>query len=714
MLILARTSCVVALLATCSLLAGASPALAQTFEEPRTHWRWIGIQPAGAAPGTACPAPPTPWTVEPMFSGTDVPDSLERFCVYEHTNHCLTDVPSCSCEVGGSCEVASGEIEDLVYSVAGQLEDLQPDQMVVGLAGTSLGSAIEGSLETFFLAQAGSGSGSQDADLPGKPRIAIVDTRASVIANPQGLAGHSPHGDTLSAMASTLLCDEAGGCQAEITSELGLAYVVTAHPNQPTTLQRDPVRGGMVGTIGELAQAIYSAIQRWQTDYGSPASEPLVINLSVAWDGARFGDISLGAGNPEVLSVYRVLQHASCQGVLTVAAAGNRGEGPDPSRSLGPLLPAAWERFAAPSSQTCDSLGSPRDASESADGDQAEPTYRPLLYAVAGIDSTGSPLLNARDASLPPRVAFGGPATVHSPSNTLQMAILNGSSVASLLGSTVGALTWASWPSLEAYQVMDLVDLGGEAPLVGTSLKPDFCQGGTGQSPPCSVARPEVKRLSLCQAEGAASCPAWRNQWPQLGAGTFDDFDQQASYHFSVSGFIGGQSEPRCEAVSHFFPFPPSEVCPERFYDAIQDTPWVFPQPQSVPCPPCTMKSRARSEPSRAEGSGTEPARRQRPHLKSQRPPASWAAKAGDGTLRIEIDPAFADLTLSDPTLTLCPRDPEKRTVYTLGSWPSPQSGDKVLVRDLPDLGCTDATLSFQVGIYEGVGSVTSSILVLP
>ena len=111
----------------------------------------------------------------------------------------------------------------------------------------------------------------------------------------------------------------------------------------------------------------------------------LVLNMSVGMDKLLAGQVDNPAMmEPGIEALYRALQFARCHGVLSVAAAGNL--------SVGPVLPAYWESHEAPSAWECYSLFGINNANL--------PDGAPLLVAMGGIQSDGSPLANASSAVL--------------------------------------------------------------------------------------------------------------------------------------------------------------------------------------------------------------------------------------------------------------------------------------------------------------------------
>lgn len=669
------------------------PTTALTSENPDTLWRWIGLK-KDSAIHDPCPNPKPPWTVRQLFDGPFVADSQEAFCLYELESHCLAqgNVLGCSCELDGDCMVEPVDQNALLNTVGPKLKQIDPDLMTLAFAATDLQEGIQPSIHRFFLDQAGS-SGRPPTPMPSPPRLALIDSKASAGANPNDLPSRSPHGESLLAMAKDLLCDDLGlSCSVDITTRLALPYVLTVSPGGGTLVSRDDVRGGHVGTVGELAEAIHGEVRDWLlagSSSGVP-DRPLILNLSLAWHPDASGDLDAsGNGHTAVMAVFSALQDAGCKGALAITAAGNRSDGPDPAPSIGPLLPAAWERLAAPDLAACQQLGS-ATPDTGIFPTNAEDAYRPLIHAVSGIASSGQPLVNARNKSTPPRVAFGGPAIASGSTTRHPLAILTGSSVATLIVSVSAAAVWADRIDIPSYRVMKEVDLAGEQPGL-QARKPDLCQL-TKDGEQCSSKRSEVRRVSLCSSLGSAYCPPWRERYPDLSELQLDAFHAE-SKRYSKETFLLQGAEPVCQTESYYAQeVSSSPSCPQLQLAGIQRFPWVFPQPQSIPCPPCHMLG---------EDS-------------LQQSPALTKGSNKPTVIHIELDDSFRDLQLGAATLTLCPRSPHSE-VYSLDEWPNPQPGDKVVIVGLEQPSCLEATLSFSITDSTGhIGSISSPITVIP
>jgi hypothetical protein len=276
----------------------------------------------------------------------------------------------------------------------------------------------------------------------------------------------------------------------------------------------------------------------WQRKLAEPqAPRHLVLNLSLAWDPRLFGGLDeeqiaeLRAGTQ---AVYRALQYAASLDVLVLAASGNQKLCPGVPTD-GPLLPAGWERDAPVADCAA---------------------QEPLVYAVGGVRSDGSPIPNARPQSMPRRAAYAEHAVVPTFDPERPTAMYTGTSVATAVASSIAAVVWDTLPELRAAEVMGLLD----ADSTGTDLgfRADFWPGS---STAAAAAAPRVHRLSLCDAleqacsrPGVTACPLrsscerWKRELVSL-AGIPPD----------------AAGEGTCQ-------------------------PWVFPAPEEPSCPNCVKE----------------------------------------------------------------------------------------------------------------------------
>ncbi|MEM1202204.1 MAG: S8/S53 family peptidase [Acidobacteriota bacterium] len=613
-----------ALLAAALLALGASAASAAwPPKAPEVAWRQIGVK---FIPTEPCPVPAGGnWAASQLFPGPMTGGQLDRFCLYEFI---------------GS-RVYRSDV-DLLQGL--HLEMVGPDAAAVLPQGMGLKGQIRGALAVELGSQGGKFSGGDVPVLHGSPvRLALLDTSPNPGMNPFGLMEHSPHGWNLQRIGRYLACPTSGPCALQIVPRLTMAYLYI-HPERPGATVRDDVQGGYFGTLSDLASAVHQEVRSWMLN---TTGEPLVINLSLGWDGLAFGgtETSEGLMPPAVRAVYAALDDAACRGAVTVAAAGNMGS--HRIGGAGPLMPAGWETFAA----SCST------------GD----IYKPIVYSVSAVDDEELPLGNTRFGSRGPLTAFGDHAIP--PVSGPRAATLTGSSVAALVGSVSVAATWHHFPHLDGRLLMDAVYSAGRDLGVG----PDFLLRL--ELGPPTPARNSIRKLSVCGVltevclalEGCPTlptCPAWvpesTNLRPNLSGATLPSISA-ASVSTPLSAV------PVCAGADPLYDLtdgPPKDPCPQLQYLGHADTLWLYPQPGSDPCPNCIYQ-------------------------------------AGPDRLLIEIDPDYVG-SLESPTVLAC---------GTSHALPKPSkalaAGDSLTVEDL-DLGtCGSASLVFA---RRGGGSTLSPI----
>ena len=627
------------LLLTTSLGVTAAPALSLTSsplldpEASKVHWRQIGWIPH---PGIPCPAPSAGWASPMQIDAGD-----ERFCIYEFSG-----------------VVTPADV--IALQAATGLPELAPDRMAVRPSGV-IDNALRAEQSDRFLEQVG------DVWLPaplsaGQVHLGLLDTQPT--SDPGvilGASDTSPHGRTLRRFAQFLLC-KTQPCPVQSHARLSLPHT-GFHPTDPELSPRDELQGGLFGTISELGEQLVAEVEKWTT--AAPPGDRLVLNLSVAWDGSLFGGLETdpsSAPDPlampvDVRLVYRALEDAADAGILVIAAAGNRV---DHRQAPGALLPAAWEQAASPSGFA---------------------TYRPLVYAVGGVDSLGQTLSLSQPLSRPPRLAYADHAVLQN-DGAGPTALLTGSSVAALVVSVSAAAAWSYDPSLGPHQLMDLLYLSGDSlPEPVELCLPDA------DTEPCASERSEVRRLSICRAveavcSAAGDCPSpfdigspspctpWAPSPPDLSALEEAAFvpDGSATY----GSFLVSDPGDPCTAPSLAAAAAPAnpDPCPSRQYNGLGATPWVRPQPGSNPCPNCPIL---------------------------------------DNKLHIEVSDDFEG-TLSSPSLEAC------GTSITLPVPPLEAAGT-FRVDDLPPLGdCAEGLLTFVAtdGDGEEPTSTISSVRISP
>ena len=610
-------------------------------QDAATEWRWIGLVPEDPPlpPEYECPGADG-WSARLLFDSEDgvpVPPGLRRFCLYEAIDPSADPL----------------RLKSLLRQ--GELNDLARDHMAVGLQSDELKRAVWEELHQHFLDQAGAVALPQGSTT--LPRLAFLDTAPTDEIRPEdGWTDSSPHGYTLINMAKELLCTTTtGGCVAQVVSRLTLAH-------KDLSPQRDPVHGGYIGTLGELAQAIRREVSdEWQAG----AARPLILDLSLGWDGGLFGggEQVVTAMPPDVQAVHDALRDAACRGVLVVAAAGNTGGGPE--EVFGPLYPAAWEARRAPDFAACTGALEPG---------AVDPTlwpagYWPLIYAAGGVQEEGEPLVTARDGGEPRLVAFADHGVAEDP-RPGPTAVLAGSSVGAAVVSAAAAAVWHYRPGGKVHEIMEIVYQAGDDLGRGAG----FCLGGAG----CPFT---VRRVSVCQTvhdacvRGGACPPLPACVTPQaldLSAIDLSLFLASADT-FDLSAAAATATFPECEGnetvLYQEFPVDP---CPHWQYYGLAVELWSNPQPGSNPCPSCLLEYE--------EG-----------------------LTGNTGTLYLEIDSRFEGV-LSDPTLII------DSYAYNLSTGLPLTAGSKLEVVHVPDPGSSPAFLAFTVG---GDQSAISPLLVV-
>jgi len=535
-------------------------------------WRWVALK-ADAA--SACPG------LKEHLGPVQASNSSTRFCFYQGPD---------------------GSVGQRIQELRARKKLVQADRDCAALG--SLGSEEETSLsmqgwstlQGHFGVQVGrSELWDATADRRNVVRLAILDTQPKDLWRDRR-AGRSPHGWSLAHIGRQLVCPDegpalSGPCVAEVTTRLALPWR-KLNPDHFRGTHLDERRGGYFGTLYDLAKAIDRELAE-----ARGSGDLLVLNLSVGWDGEAFGGLENEVDEMPVPAqlLYRVLEDAACQGVLVVAAAGNRLGGPEPESGM--LLPAAW----AGRTVTC-----------------REGSQRRLLYAVAGVDGTSKPLSNARPEGMPELVAFADHAVVETFEPDLPTKTYTGSSVAAAVASAAAAAVWSERPEWAARQVMEtLYDSGSElaktadvvanpplGPPAGVSriaaLSPlalaEEAAVRRGSVPPSSVHRICLQR-ALCEAQGAdgAACRGVDQTCPESEPPALH-LVLDARHAADVSGYTEAWSiapAEGCKATQVLY-MPtaerPSYSCPSDQFESVLARPWVGPQPQDPPCPNCTLE----------------------------------------------------------------------------------------------------------------------------
>ncbi|MEP7010143.1 MAG: S8/S53 family peptidase [Acidobacteriota bacterium] len=488
---------------------------------------------------------------------------MKRFCLYRWIG------------AEGKARIPIGSIADLAR--------LDADPMALATsAEPALARVLQPRLSDHFFREVGRTGISLPIDEKApKVRLAFLDNfpttpdgdgpPADVEESPPAVGCPSNHGDFLRLLGRAMTCEDQG-CAAEIRSRLALAYR-KFDPTSGFLSKRSTECGGYFGNLEDLAQAIREEVQDWQkANAQQEKPSPLVLNLSLGWDGRLFGGITQNGDNVPFCklpagqrAVYDALDEAHILGVLVFAATGNDRGGPVPLE--GPLLPAAWERTTPGEAEACE--GVQRDY--------------PLVYAVGGLRSDDQPLANAqRPGAMPSLAAYGDHAALGASGPYWPTGTYTGTSVATAIVSSTAAVIWHANPTKSAEQVVKI--LRSTLPVSGL-------QAGFGFSPTGALAGPNsVWRVSLCSSLAMAGnslgtcCAPQKPRPPQL------------SHLLNLPPgeawpALTPREIPKCKGPNSTEPVNPAPdvdvYCPSDALLDIGSIPAAHPQPGNDPCPNC-------------------------------------------------------------------------------------------------------------------------------
>ncbi len=490
-------------------------------------WRLIGIKVNPAAPCPKIPGLQGSQLFERDANQKSDP-ARDRFCLYE-----------------GAAFKTRPPLAGLGLSqLAPDAVALSPAVPVPGTS-TKPGGRVSPRLAEFFTERSGRGRFSTDVGQSWSPvRLAFLDSEPTV----EGMGPQKnsfEHGHFLRLLGARL-----AGSSVHVTTELALP-ITKFDAKDPAQTERNWMLGGKVGSFVDLAQAIERAVTTW-VSRGRDRERHLVLNLSVGWDGGRFGGLheqrvaDLPAG-PQ--AVYLALENAAREGALIFAAAGNARSGSKTSQ--GPLLPAAWasRTFRTSSGQE-----------------------EPLLYAVGGVQADGSPIANARPRGVPELAAYADHVALINEKGE-PTSTYTGTSVATAVVSSIAAKLWSEPNSadLSAAGLVKLLKERGQ----DHGYSADFGLG---------TPRPNVKEIAYCSTFlGLENCPEERR--PEITA-----FLPRERTTIAPTT----HKSPRDCPSETFLALPPSSAplagfCPTLAFESHLDDPWVFPQPESDPCVHCAM-----------------------------------------------------------------------------------------------------------------------------
>ncbi len=496
--------------------------------------------PAIAANGEILPCLPGERTLE------EVEKEMKRYCAYHR-------------------KAGRYDAKIPVRPVLG-LSQIDRDPVALTVSAETLASKVQPHFAENFFRQVGRAGGALPINEDGpKVRLAFIDNHPSSVLTEegtpvlnQGANGKicpSGHGDFLRLLGRKMTCEN-GRCATEITTRLALAYHrFDPETNKPT--DRDDACGGSIGNFEDFAKAIDEEVNDLA---GKEPRPPLILNLSLGWDGKKFGGLDADGQNVSYCklplgprAVYDALQRARLLGALIFAAAGNDKLGPEPLAD--PLLPAAWERL------------SPREQAEC-----PEVRNYPLVYAVGALQADGRALVSARrQGGMPSLAAYGDHAALVDP-GLWPMKTYTGTSVSTAVVSSAAAMIWHQAPKITAAEVVGAL-LRSATPSLRTV---DFRFPPTGND---DLHFPYAGRIWLCRALGGddKSCP---KPEPLVLSDVLSPTNLPQPALKSIQD---------CGQTIHFDQLDSTDKpCRWKEVADIASIPAVYPQPGNDPCPNCT------------------------------------------------------------------------------------------------------------------------------
>ncbi len=369
-----------------------------------------------AGPGL-CPKP-VDFSVKKVFGAA--PGPLSRFCHYTYT---------------GAPEDQADRVGDLLdHSAFARINPtylaVTPEASEIDVLSAAvlndLRALTEWRYHAIDPAELAGGTGSLAS-----VHVMVVDTEP-----PGPISGRSSHGASMARFVEAAACPAGpAGC------------TVTVHP--VLTLMRlgddskDPINGGYLARIYELAQGIYQAAVQCQA-YGSRC----VINVSTGVDTQLFDDAPASGR-----ALHQALRYASCTGAVVIASSGNDGG----YGTTGALAPASREDLPAmlpgTSSGECEGdfgFNPPPDSA----------AYQPLLHGIGGEGTWDGSSAVTRTGSLPRLIAPSSHAVAQG-----GIRVRSGTSVSAAITSGTVALLLSYDPTLSKAGVMQrLYDTGGNTP----------------------------------------------------------------------------------------------------------------------------------------------------------------------------------------------------------------------------------------------------------
>ncbi len=393
------------------------------------------------------------------------------------------------------------------------------------------------------------------------PRLYLVDTIPDALLA-TGLQPNEPHGLRLRELTEGMLCDAPAACPIGIANVLGLPRI--------TPKRVDHERGGVYGSLMDLARGIDEAVEDWEKR-GDTAH--LVLALAVGWEpldaygpalaGKTLDELlALGGAATDVQAVLAASTRALCHDALLVAAVGNAtGE---PCAQTGAVGPAFLQSLLAPTTAQCEAAGFAHDGLTN-DG-------AAFLLSVSHVGLAGQPLANTRPDAPAGVTAQGSTfSTVEGTS-----ALLTGSSVATAVTAAAATALWAVYPDLSRNDVF--ASLRAASGPTGVSIcgaLQHACNMSDGQGcmalacPSPDAAVQQAADVVDAAIEPPCSPNACSNVL-ELGA----DFPDNQSLDENACGTP--------TTVWPSVPLPPVSKAPLL--------PWTTPQPKKPYCPTCIIK----------------------------------------------------------------------------------------------------------------------------
>lgn len=433
--------------------------------------RWVGVKKTA---GGDCPLSPASagagWAAQKLVSATGLlPDGLARTCIYTRAAP-----PSAAdlCAIEAELVSATG-----LTSLVEECQHVYP----FGFA-ESLAETFRDALHT----QAG-GLRALPAAPPMETRVIAADTEADRFDGaPEDCA--DSHGCTMAHLTKDLLCPErsSGPCAGQVGWAQALPHT---GPD-----------GGRYGFPSELAAAVLRAFDAWRSDLvkGQPAPAHLVVDMSLGWETPGACD---EAGGPA--AVTEALRFLACNGVLSVAAAGNAHRA-----DLSPPQMACPARLETTSVTPEGCAGLVDGALLQAYRTALDPRWDPVpasgaavVYATGGLDYLDRPIVPLRPSARPVLAApaMGGVAWASPVGSvaTSSRAPLTGTSVSTALVGGTAATVWAYEPTLAPSAVMKKLVDGATAVTPSLAITPSAAR---------HFGKTSVHRVSLCRTLGQP-CP---------------------------------------------------------------------------------------------------------------------------------------------------------------------------------------------------------------